>query len=281
MKNKLQLVGACLLAGMVLTALPMTAHAASWTESDGNLFYFDDQGLPHPNSLVTYQGHVYCTGDADQMLTGWVQVNGAYCYFNEADDWDKKAGRLLAGGATPDGFIVNEQGQCTGQVVDDLSTILGGYESEDGGYVYYIGSDWWNMQELPYPVAATEKLDPATARPLVVAAAESLLGVPYVWGGEDATGVDCSGLTKYAYAYGVDYYLPHLADAQKNCGTEVSAKAARPGDLALYDYDGDQVMDHVALCIGKGQVIEASSSQNAVRIRSIGNPAAVRDVIGD
>ena len=61
------------------------------------------------------------------------------------------------------------------QVVDDLSTILGGYESEDGGYVYYIGSDWWNMQELPYPVAATEKLDPATARPLVVAAAESLL----------------------------------------------------------------------------------------------------------
>ncbi|MFG3617997.1 MULTISPECIES: C40 family peptidase [Nocardia] len=94
-----------------------------------------------------------------------------------------------------------------------------------------------------------------------VRSAIGAVGTPYVWGGNSpGAGLDCSGLTKYAYGEaGVD--LPRLACDQGNGATPVSAGDLMPGDLAIWD-------GHVAMVIGNGQLVEAGDPVQISSIRT-------------
>ena len=85
-------------------------------------------------------------------------------------------------------------------------------------------------------------------------AAESQLGVPYVWGGESpGRGFDCSGLTAWSWGQaGVS--LPHYSGGQMADSAPVPVSDLEPGDLLFYGPGGS---DHVAMYIGGGQMIEA------------------------
>lgn len=86
------------------------------------------------------------------------------------------------------------------------------------------------------------------------------LGVPYQWGGTaPGVGLDCSGLTQWAY-HEAGLNIPRLAQEQ-DIGAAVDAGSLRPGDLAVWD-------GHVAMIVGNGTMIEAGDPVKLSPIRT-------------
>jgi hypothetical protein len=96
----------------------------------------------------------------------------------------------------------------------------------------------------------------------VCAVAQSLLNAPYLWGGKNAMGMDCSGFTQVVYSVlGVN--LLRNAREQITQGTTVSSLAeAQAGDLAFFDHaDRDPQatnISHVGLLLSPTEIIHCS-----------------------
>jgi cell wall-associated NlpC family hydrolase len=97
-----------------------------------------------------------------------------------------------------------------------------------------------------------------------IAAARSVLGVPYRWAGASPSGFDCSGLVMWSYAHaGVG--LPHSSSGQYAATQRIPVSALQPGDLVFY---GSPV-HHVGIYIGGGSMIHAPHTGDVVRVASI------------
>ena len=96
----------------------------------------------------------------------------------------------------------------------------------------------------------------------VCAIAQTLLNAPYLWGGKNAMGMDCSGFTQVVYAtQGIN--LLRNAREQITQGIEVASLAeAQPGDLAFFDHaDRDPKatnISHVGLLLDNQTIIHCS-----------------------
>ncbi len=114
-----------------------------------------------------------------------------------------------------------------------------------------------SLDELAYGAGVSD------VRVNLVNNALQYVGNRYVWGGTSLTnGVDCSGFTMQIYAqYGI--YLPHSSRAQAGYGRAISASEAQPGDLFFYGSGG---ISHVAIYMGGGQIVHASSARTGIKI---------------
>ncbi len=92
-------------------------------------------------------------------------------------------------------------------------------------------------------------------------------GVPYLWGGNTKSGVDCSGLSKNAYANVIPFTLPRTTALQRNAGPKVTLNHARPGDLVFFDTG----FRHVGIYLSQNKFFHASSSKG-VTISTLANP---------
>jgi len=133
----------------------------------------------------------------------------------------------------------------------------------------YVSGDYVTIEEaLDTAVTMSQLLYGAgvsDVRVSICEYAKQFVGNRYVYGGSSLTnGTDCSGFTMRVFEkFGIS--LPHSSVAQAGMGTKISASDAKPGDLFFYGSSSGRI-NHVALYIGGGQVVHASSAKTGIKI---------------
>jgi hypothetical protein len=115
---------------------------------------------------------------------------------------------------------------------------------------------------------SAESISPETTE-AIIAQAEKLLGVPYLWGGMSAKGVDCSGLVRISHIMN-GILLPRNASQQIKCGERVPLDQLQRGDLVYFGTpatdDKPMRVTHVGIYLGNNKIIHSS---HRVRINSL------------
>ncbi len=168
------------------------------------------------------------------------------------------------------------------EVVEDLDGWCKITIDDDEGY---ISKDYVNlakkleravtMKELKYGQGVSD------VRVSMVNYAKQFLGNRYVWGGTSLTnGTDCSGFTMGIYRkFGIS--LPRVSRSQATVGTKIGVGDLKPGDLVFYGKGS--YINHVAMYIGGGQIIHASSPKTGIKISNVRyrSPITCRRIIKD
>lgn len=99
---------------------------------------------------------------------------------------------------------------------------------------------------------------PAAAVRVMLRAALSRQGMPYVWGGAGPASFDCSGLVQWSFAQ-ARISMPRVAADQALSGPAVPVSQLAPGDLLFYRTDptAPGYISHVAIYLGNGWMIQA------------------------
>ena len=159
-----------------------------------------------------------------------------------------------------------------GEMLEYVQTLDNGWVEIllDDESVYVAGEYVELSEQLGTAVTLSELLYGAGVSDIRVSICEyakQFLGNRYVYGGTSLTkGTDCSGFTMRVFQkFGIS--LPRTSGSQAGVGTKIKASEAKPGDLFFYGSRSGRI-NHVALYIGGGQVIHASSPKTGIRINN-------------
>lgn len=140
--------------------------------------------------------------------------------------------------------------------------------------------------ELPLPAFA-----PARTRDALIRAAEGLVGAPYLYGGETASGLDCSGYLFLVFKSATGRVIPRTVAEQGRWVLPIPRRELVPGDLVFFDMGAGSEggagakqpptaaaasrVDHVGLYIGDDAFLHAASagSRTGVVRASLSDPA--------
>jgi cell wall-associated NlpC family hydrolase len=110
------------------------------------------------------------------------------------------------------------------------------------------------VQNPPYSSISSE---------LVIQVAASYVGTPYIFGGSNPRGFDCSGYIKFVFAqFGLD--LVHGVGSQARAGIKISPADAIPGDLVIFNNHG-----HNGIYAGNGMFYHAPRPGDFVKLAPI------------
>lgn len=193
----------------------------------------------------------------------------------------RKKGEELASAlavSTADALNIREEPSTDAEIVTQVAAgeALDIVEIREDGWIkvylddeeVYVSGDFVEVKsDLATAITMTELLygqGVSDVRVDLCQYAKQFLGNPYVWGGTSLTkGADCSGFVLSVFSkYGIS--LPHSSRAQANQGASISSSELKPGDLVFYAKGG--TINHVAIYIGGGQVIHASSPKTGIKI---------------
>lgn len=104
----------------------------------------------------------------------------------------------------------------------------------------------------------------------IISRARAMLGTPYVMGGRNPGGFDCSGLVQWAYRHeGIT--LPRTAREQSQVGTRImDVKSMRAGDIVAFRHPRRGY--HTGIYVGDGKFIHSPRRRDRVKISSLDDP---------
>jgi cell wall-associated NlpC family hydrolase len=121
------------------------------------------------------------------------------------------------------------------------------------------------------PSSSSNQVMTAPEITTAIRAAESKIGMPYVWGGESDRegGYDCSGLVQYAFAR-AGIKMPRTADIQAFTGWRLPYSQAQPGDLLTWKNDPTfNGVSHIAIYLGNGKMVVARHTGTLITIMPV------------
>jgi cell wall-associated NlpC family hydrolase len=125
-------------------------------------------------------------------------------------------------------------------------------EAVEGRLAKVVGAGWMAAEHLT-PIGTFET-DWAGV-------AERFLGAPYLWGGRESVGLDCSGLVQAAL-FACGKACPRDADQQAELGREIARAEFGRGDLVFWN-------GHVAIGLDEARVVHANGFHMAVAIEPL------------
>jgi cell wall-associated NlpC family hydrolase len=126
-----------------------------------------------------------------------------------------------------------------------------------------VAGSWGAWASTPYGYVPLTHIRPVDQwAPDPVSVAESLLGTPYLWGGNSRFGIDCSGLVQMAmHACGRE--CPGDSDMQMQMGRGLTpGETLQRGDLIFWK-------GHVAMVVNPDVLIHANGSTMSVAYEGI------------
>ena len=98
---------------------------------------------------------------------------------------------------------------------------------------------------------------------------QSWQGTPYLLGGIDRNGIDCSAFTKITYRQLFNIAIPRTTAGQAYFGETITKNQLRPGDLVLFRTGAKQ--RHVGIFVSHNRFLHASTSKGVV-LSALDNP---------
>ncbi len=132
-----------------------------------------------------------------------------------------------------------------------------------GAFVHAVGAGW---------IAARHLRPVGEALPDFVEVAEQYLGAPYLWGGRDSLGLDCSGLVQQAL-YASGQACPRDTDQQATLGAPAPGNELVRGDLVFWK-------GHVGVMLDGARLLHANAHHMGVAIEPLGEAIARIDAAG-
>lgn len=133
---------------------------------------------------------------------------------------------------------------------------------------------------VPTVPAEEDTADPdSTLGQDIAALAKSVVGKPYLKGGEGPDGFDTSGLIVYCYKEH-DISVAHNTAKLFAAGQEVAKEDLQPGDVVFFYLETPGKAEYVGIYVGDNTFVAVSSSKNAVLERNMGSSYYTEHFVG-
>lgn len=214
----------------------------------------------------------------DAAVLGLVPIEEELVVVEEKDDWVKVAIEEGDGYVSRD-YVTLRTDFVSAESKEEEEARIAKEQEEAARAREAAAEATQERQRTDDTVARSEDASKAAATAIATASASSgsssgkavidyacqFVGNPYVYGGTSLTnGADCSGFVMSVYQnFGVS--LPHSSSALRNRGYDVGGlQNAQPGDIVCYS-------GHVALYVGNGKIVHASTSRTGIIVSDNAN----------